>query len=104
MEEDILGRVIEVEKEVQQKFEIEKKMSQEWLENVKKDAEKKVLAEEKDLKEAFHEAIKKAKLDAEKKAADIIKDADEEAERLKGLGDEILKKVILSHIYRILPG
>jgi len=43
-------------------------------------------------------------LNAEKKVAAIIKDANEEAESLKGLGDEILKKAILKHITVILPG
>ena len=104
MDDDILGKVVEVEKEVQQRLEIEKKMSQEWLKKVKKDAEEKVVAEEAEIKEAFNVALKNAKLNAEKRVAAIIKDANEEAERLKGLGDEILKKAILKHITVILPG
>ncbi len=104
MDDDILSKVVEVEKEVQQRIGIEKKMSQEWLENVKKDAEEKILRGKKELEESLNASIREAKLNAETKAVAIIKDADDKAERLKGLDDNILKKVILKHISRILPG
>jgi vacuolar-type H+-ATPase subunit H len=104
MDDDILSKVVEVEKEVQQRLEIEKKMSQEWLEKAERDAEEKVLAEEAEIKEAFNFALKNAKLNAEEKTASIIKNANEEAERLQALGDEIFKKILLKHISIILPG
>lgn len=104
MDDDILSKVVEVEKEVRQKIDIEKKMSGEWMENIKKEAEQKILSEEEDLKKALSNATKKAKADAEAKTAAIINNANQEAERLKGLSDSILKKAILKHISIILPG
>jgi len=104
MDDDILSKVVEVEKEVRQKIDIEKKMSGEWLENIKKEAAQKILAEEEALEKTFSSAIKKAKADAAGKTAAIINNADREAERLKGLSDNILKKAILEHISKILPG
>jgi vacuolar-type H+-ATPase subunit H len=104
MDDDILSQVVEVEKEVQQRIEIEKKMSQEWLENVKKEAEEKVLIEEKELKKNVTDSISIARLNAEKKAEAIISDANVEAERIEKLDDDILKNIIIKHIIRILPG
>lgn len=103
MDDDILSKVVEVEREVQQRLDIEKKMSREWLENIKQEAEEKVLTEERDLKKTFNDAIKQTKSNAEGKTASIINNANVKAEKLKGLGDEILKKTILKHIYIILP-
>lgn len=104
MDDDILSQVVEVEKEIQQRIEIEKKMSQEWLENAKSEAEEKVLIEEKELKKNVTDSISIARLNAEKKAEAIISDANIEAERLEGLDDDILKNIILKHIIKILPG
>ena len=47
MDDDILSKVVEVEKEVQQRIGVEKNMSREWLENVKRDAEEKLLSTQK---------------------------------------------------------
>ena len=102
MDDDILSQVVEVEKEVQQRIEIEKKMSQEWLENVKKEAEEKVLIEEKELKKNVTDSISIARLNAEKKAEAIISDANVEAERIEKLDDDILKNIIIKPIIRIL--
>jgi transcriptional regulator NrdR family protein len=104
MEDDILAKVVEVEKEVQQRLVVEEKMSQEWLENVKKDAEEKVISEEKVLKDAINEAISKARLNAEQKGEAIIKNVNIEAKKLEEIGDDVLKKIVLEHIIKILPG
>jgi vacuolar-type H+-ATPase subunit H len=104
MDDDILSKVVEVEKEVQQRIKIEEKMSQEWLENAKSEAEEKVLIEEKELKRNVHESIGKARLNAEIKAEAITRDANSEAKRLEKLDDDTLKKIISKHIIKILPG
>ena len=104
MDDDILSKVVEVEREVQQSIEIEKKMSQEWLGNTKREAEEKVRTEEKELRRNLNDAISNARLNAGKKAGDIIKNVNNEANRLETLDDDILKKIILQHIIRILPG
>jgi hypothetical protein len=103
MEKDILKEVIEVEKEVHEKIQIEKRISQEWLEKIKKDTEPEVLKEEENLKGSFNKAVKDAKLNAEKKAAAILEEANIKAERFEELSDGTLKKIILKHIKRILP-
>ena len=104
MEKDILGGVIEVEKEIQERLKNEKKKSQEWLENEKRDAEKQLPLEETALKEAFQKAVEDAKLNAEHKASEVVNKAHADAEMLKGIRDETLKKIVSRHLHRILPG
>ena len=79
-------------------------MSLDWIEKVKKEAEERVVAEEKKLKEEMGQDLQEAKLEAEKGAAAIIEDAHDEAARLRDIGDEILKKTIRKHLSTILPG
>ncbi len=104
MEDDILSKIVEVEKEIQERLEIEKNKAHEWLEKVKKDAEKELITVEKELNESLNQELQDAKQHAEKKASEILLDAQTKAERLEKLSDEILKTVILKHIIRILPG
>lgn len=104
MDDDVLSKVVEVEREIQQRLDIEKKMSRDWIEQVKKEAEERIAAEEKKLQEEMRELLHKAKLDAEKGAAVIMHDAQEEAARLRDISDELLKKVIRKHLSHILPG
>mgnify|MGYP001573073268 FL=1 len=103
MEDDILSKIVEVEKEIQERLEIEKNKAHEWLEKVKKDAEKELITAEKELNESLNQELQDAKQHAEKKASEILLDAQTKAERLEKLSDEILKTVILKHIIRILP-
>ncbi len=104
MEDDILSKIVEVEKEIQERLEIEKNKAHEWLEKVKKDAEKELITVEKELNESLNQELQDAKQHAEKKASEILLDAQTKVERLEKLSDEILKTVILKHIIRILPG
>ena len=104
MEDDILSKIVEVEKEIRKRLEIERNTTQEWLEKIKKDTEKELIMAEKELKESLNKAVQDAKSNAEKKASEILLDAQTKAERLEKLNDEILKMVILKHIIRILPG
>jgi len=103
MEDDILSKIVEVEKEIQERTEIEKNKAHEWLEKVKKDAETELATVEKELYESLNQELQDAKQHAEKKASEILLDAQTKAERIEKLSDEILKTVILKHIITILP-
>jgi vacuolar-type H+-ATPase subunit H len=103
MERDVLNEVIEVEMDIHGRLLAEKRKAEEWVDDVKKKAEKDILLEEERIKKLFEQAIKDARLDAEKKAHEIIADANEKAERLAAINDEFLIKTIRKHIVRILP-
>ena len=103
MENDVLHKLMEVEKEVQQRFELEKGRSQAWLERVRGDAEKEIHALETELKEALAKEISSAELDAGKKASKLLEDAYEESGLPEKLENGRLKDILLKHISGILP-
>jgi vacuolar-type H+-ATPase subunit H len=103
MERDMLNEVIEVERDIHERLLAEKRKAGEWVDEVKKKAEKDILLEDERIKKLFEQAIKDARLDAEKKAHEVIVDANEKAERLAAISDEFLIKTIRKHIIRILP-
>ena len=104
MEEDILGKVVEIEKEIRQRLETEKAKSEQWLVKAREDAEKEVNRTKEDLNGSLNAAIKEARAFSEKKALQIIEEANLFAEKLEGLESEKLKEIILRHISTILPG
>lgn len=104
MENDILHRLIEVEKEVQQRLELEKSKSKAWLQKVREDAEREIHALETGLKETLAQEINTAELNAGKKASDILENAHKKSGFLEKIGNGQLKKIILKHISGILPG
>jgi predicted adenine nucleotide alpha hydrolase (AANH) superfamily ATPase len=103
MEEDILSKVIEVEKEIQKGLETEKVKAQEWLEKIKKESEEEIMKEEYRLKEAFESALEESGAYAERKSSEVLSEAVLLAERLKSMPDETLSEIITRHIMKILP-
>ncbi len=102
-EKDILSKVIGVEKEIQERLMAEKEKSLEWLEKVKKESEEAVSAEEQRLNGSFEETKRNSMTDAEKAAAEMLKAADVEAERISGISDETLGLIVIKHVRFILP-
>jgi hypothetical protein len=95
-----LKGVVEVEKEIRQRLTIEQKKVQEWLEEVKKEAEREVLANKSDVQENLSRVVDEARIRAER----ITGEARAYAEKLEGLGEDVLKKIVVRHLSRILPG
>lgn len=102
-EKDILSKVIAVEKEIQEKLMLEKERSLEWLEKVKRQAEESISKEEAGLHESFENAERNSGTDAEKKAAEMLEKANAEAERISGISDETLGRILMRHVAFILP-
>ncbi len=103
MKEDILGAVIEVEKEIAKSLETEKNRARDLLEKLGSEAEKEIHREGKRLQYALDKAITEARTMAEEKASKILKDADSLAGKLEKISDDVLKRIIKKHIVRILP-
>jgi len=104
MENDILFKIVAAEKEIQENIERQRGKSREWLDEVKKQAEASVIAEEIRLKESLLKAIQDAREDAGKRAAQILDDAIARAEAMKGMDQGFLSSVTIRHIKKILPG
>lgn len=100
----MLRDVIAVETEIQRKLELEKRLTFEWLEKLRKEAGEEIAREEARLKEEYARSMKDARTDAEGKGREILGKAAAKAEAVKGLDGEYLRDITLKYIKRILPG
>ncbi|MBI5099063.1 MAG: hypothetical protein HZB30_07460 [Nitrospirae bacterium] len=103
MKEDVLGAVVEVEKEIAGNLAHEKSSAAEFLGKLRSDSEKEILREEKRLQFALDKAVSEAVANTEKKASQILEDADAYSNTLVTLSDDVLRVIIRKHITRILP-
>jgi vacuolar-type H+-ATPase subunit H len=101
MEKDILSRVIESEKEIQEKIKKEKEKSLEWIEKAKKEARESMEEEVRRREATFRETVETAGADAEKKAVLMIEEETVQAEKILHMSDDMLKKFIKKHLIRI---
>lgn len=104
MEKNILGKVVEAEKEIQERLDAEKAKADTWLNEIRTGAEKSLSETENKLKAALENRIKEASAEAEKKADSIIRAAGSTADKLRNISDNDLKEIISKHIIKILPG
>ncbi|HXX54147.1 MAG TPA: hypothetical protein VEI28_06210 [Thermodesulfovibrionales bacterium] len=102
MEKDILGKVIEVEKEIQERLSEERKKAHEWLEGVTKKIEKDATIQEQQLRESYTKDREDSRSEAERKASRIVKDAETLARHCRELSDETLERVVQKYVVRIL--
>lgn len=103
MERGVLHSIIEVEKEILKKINAEELRSRESIEKVRKEVESFVAQEEKRLEESLNTTIDTAREDAIKKAEEMVAEATIRAAKIEGLGDTVLKKILLEKMSRILP-
>ena len=104
MEKDVLARIIEAERQIQECLNDQRAKAREWLENLGKEAEEDFAQEQIGMKESLGEAARTAQRLAETKAATIIKAAEEKAARVGELDDAALKRAVMARIRRIVPG
>ncbi|MEW6601204.1 MAG: hypothetical protein AB1499_09555 [Nitrospirota bacterium] len=103
MKDDLLSEVVKVEKELARVLEKENEGARKMLVDLRKDSDRSISEEKKQLQEALNQAITASDIRAEKKASDIMEKADATASRLERTGDDLLKEIIRKHITRILP-
>ena len=103
MAKEIIREIIEVEEEVQQKLELEKKRGQEKIENAEKAAEEEVREEKERLDASLNKAVEEARHEAEKVIGEMLQQTNSRAELLKNMEDAKLEVVIEKHIGTILP-
>ncbi len=103
MEDNILSKVIEVEKELQERLRPEKEKAHEWLEGIKTEIERDISLQEEQLRESYTRGREGAKAEAEREAERIVKNAATLAERYRQISDETLEKIVKKHMVKILP-
>jgi vacuolar-type H+-ATPase subunit H len=100
---DILSTVIEVEREIQERLDGEKKNSREWLERAKAETELTITREQERLAKVNEESISRAKEEAERRVAELLAKAELDADRISGITDELLRSVAERCLPRVLP-
>jgi vacuolar-type H+-ATPase subunit H len=102
MQKDILDKIIEVGKEIQEQLRLEKMKSEELLEKVRQEIEEELQSTEKRLEETYDKALNEAKMDAEKEALRIVEQSQSISERIQNIDDETLKRILLKHLKGII--
>jgi len=104
MESSTLGRIISVEKEIQQQLDLERVKALEWLENEKSTYERKLLEEEGHIKQDFARELEQAVTEAEASASGLLDAARVAAATLENFDEKSLAQIVARYIGRVLPG
>jgi SMC interacting uncharacterized protein involved in chromosome segregation len=104
MKNDILTKIIEVEREIQERLVAEERSAGTMLCSLRQDLEEQARREEERLAAAGREAESSARREAEVRAAAILQRAAVRAEQWAGLDDGTLERCIMGHLVRIMPG
>ena len=104
MENSTLGRIISVEKEIQQHLDRERLKALEWLENEKSAHERKLREEEEHIKQEFARKLEQAVTEAEASASALIDDAHAAAATLESFDEKSFVQIVARYIGRVLPG
>lgn len=104
MGRDLLGKVLDTEREIQEKIESEKKRHEKKLEQARKEAEERVLKEEASLRGELERKVREAEEASAARAAEILEAASLRAETLRSMSDEDLQRIVTKYIDSILPG
>lgn len=103
MAPDILSTVIEVERELQRRFDEEKKLCRERIEKAAAEAERELAVEERRLADAEEASLSSARSAAEQEAAGIREAAKRRAATIDGIPEDILRRAVRKYLVRILP-
>ncbi len=104
MEEDILAKVLETEKEIAERIKSERETTARWLEVELRAIEMEKEEEARRLDESLRANVEAAGEKARERAAAMVNEAAELRRRLSELDDKVLKRIVGEHIGRILPG
>ncbi len=102
MEKDVLGEVIEVEREIQECILREQQQVRERLDEVKQQAQEEIRREEGALRESLERERRGAEREAELRAQQMAHDAAARAARLGELNDATLTRILIKRVPRIL--
>ena len=104
MEKDILTKIIEAERDIQERLIAEERSAGTMLCDLRQNLEEEARREEERLAAARREAESAARAEVQARAAALVQRATARAEQLAGLDDRTLEGCIMGHLVRILPG
>lgn len=105
MEQDVLNTVFEVEREIRELVAAEQQQAEGLLADANNECADQAAREEVRLQGELAAAVAAVGSgEAHRVAEAILAEADTRAERLAGLGDDLLKRLLQHEIRQILPG
>ncbi len=104
MDEEILARVIETEKEIADMVKAEREKTAHWLEGEIRAIEAEKEKEVRRLEEFLRVNVDAARAKAEKRASAMVEDAAALRRLLSELDGKALKRIVEEHLGRILSG
>ncbi len=104
MEQEVVQRVLDVEKEIHELLSEEKRKAAQWVESVRKSCDAEIQSLKNQLEKDFASAIEKARSKAQKEADELIKEATTQAHILDRLNKDSIRRIILKYLTGILPG
>jgi hypothetical protein len=103
MEKDLLQKVIEVEKEIQQSIEAEKKKAAAWLESERISASRELERKKQQLHDDYDQSLEQTCRLTRNKAETEIAEVDLFVEYLENISEETLRETVTLHLQSILP-
>lgn len=103
MNQNVLQRVIDTEREIEQAIESEKKKISAWLTPIIADCEAVLTEEDERLRRDFQAAVAKGRQQAAENAARQQASCREQAAALENISDQQLQEIIIKHLAVILP-
>jgi len=103
MKEDLLQTVINVENEIQQSIEAEKKKAADWLESVRVSLSQELTDKKQQLLDHSTQSLEETCQITRHKAEKEISDVNQMADYLQNLPEDILLEVITEYLQMIMP-
>lgn len=103
MEGGGISRIVAVEREIQERIERERKKAEQWLEEVKREAEGDLVRMEEEVKRIHNERLSFLEKEIRDNARNIIEEAMRWHQWVNNLGEDKLKTVLLKFIIMIIP-
>ncbi len=103
MSENTLGAIIDVETEIRQMLEQERRRAAHWLSRTKSAIKSDEDAALTDLHRLAEQSQEEARQEAQLQAAQIVRDAEEFARRVGNLEEEELARLLLEELRVLLP-
>ena len=103
MAQDTLKEILEVEKEIKARLDMESARADQWLEQTRKEIESARRARIAELDASLARDKEEARRAAEEKAESIVDRVRTFSERIEGLGDDRLQQITWRHIANMGP-
>lgn len=104
MENDLLHRVIDTEREISKSVASEKEKAAAWLQSVEQSCTERVAEERQRSEQLFHQELEQFILRKKEEVEDNIKRIENESAALDRLPEEMIREVVLKNLQKILLG